>query len=384
MAAGVDVGASNSTPLLLGVLRTHGSIPVESAAAKVDLLIAAGANVNARVSDGYYDGSTALHLAAANSPDPAIVETLIAAGADLEARRTIDSNGLTVQVRTPLWEAMFNRNPDILRALLAAGPNVAGARLHNGSTSLHSAPDPTVVEFLLAAGVSLEARDAWGRTPLHRAANRYNRGPVTRALLDAGANVDARDEDGNTPLHWAANYNIDLGDNSPRHAGDAIRPLLEAGANPNATNAAGRTPWDLAQENEQLRGTDAYWRMNDARFAAPRQESWRSPATAPARRDAAGPATRRREGPGCEIPGYPTPADVQTVGLPWCNSSVGLQRRAFALQAAGAWCAIDAGSSSTPQQISARHQEINVACDRLDAMQALGGATCRCPAGYRP
>ena len=42
----------------------------------------------------------------------------------------------------------------------------------------------------------------------------------------------------------------------------------------------------------------------------------------------------------CEIPDYPTPQNIQSVGLSWCRSNVGFQRRAIALQAAarGASC----------------------------------------------
>ena len=45
------------------------------------------------------------------------------------------------------------------------------------------------------------------------------------------------------------------------------------------------------------------------------------------------------------------------------------------------------GTSSSPAQVRARHEEINAGCDSLDALGALGGAgapPCRCPAGYRP
>ena len=92
-------------------------------------------------------------------------------------------------------------------------------------------------------------------------------------------------------------------------------------------------------------------------------------------------------GRACEIPGFPTPSDPMNLGLRWCGSTVGFQRRVFALQAAGAWCAIAGGTSSSPAQVRARHQEINVACDRLDALEALNqgrGPSCRCPRGYRP
>ena len=97
-----------------------------------------------------------------------------------------------------------------------------------------------------------------------------------------------------------------------------------------------------------------------------------------------GVGTAASSGPGCQISGYPTPTNVQNLGLSWCQSNVGFQRRAFALQAAGAWCDIAIGSSSTPAQIGARHQEINATCDRLDAMQSSGIPPCQCPSGYRP
>ena len=91
-------------------------------------------------------------------------------------------------------------------------------------------------------------------------------------------------------------------------------------------------------------------------------------------------------GGSCEIPGYPSPpGGVANVGLPWCPASVDFQVRAFALQAAGAKCAIATGSSSTPEQIQARRREIAAACGRLAALSERDGINnCRCPAGYGP
>ena len=76
-------------------------------------------------------------------------------------------------------------------------------------------------------------------------------------LLEAGANINERNERGNTPLHWAAM-------NNPNPA--IIIALLEAGANPNTPNKSGETPWDDIQDNEDLKDTEAYWRLHDARF----------------------------------------------------------------------------------------------------------------------
>ena len=45
-----------------------------------------------------------------------------------------------------------------------------------------------------------------------------------------------------------------------------VMALLDAGANPAARNQDGKTPWDMIPQDSSLRGTDAYWRLNDARF----------------------------------------------------------------------------------------------------------------------
>ena len=72
-----------------------------------------------------------------------------------------------------------------------------------------------------------------------------------------------------TPLHYAADliWFRDVDD-----PGSAIDALLDAGADPSAEDEDSKTPWDLAKENDGLRGSDAYWRMNDARFIGPVRE----------------------------------------------------------------------------------------------------------------
>ena len=90
-------------------------------------------------------------------------------------------------------------------------------------------------------------------------------------------------------------------------------------------------------------------------------------------------------GGSCEIPGYPSPpGGVENRGLSWCPVSVSMQVRAFALQAAGAQCAIATGSSSTSEQIQARRREIKESCGRLAVWSARDGINCRCPAVYGP
>ena len=131
--------------------------------------------------------------------------------------------------------------------------------------------NPAVIVALVDAGADLKARTAsriaftgpgrsakeGGLTPLHWAARDNDNPAVIAALLDAGADLEARTEHGLTPLHWAAR-----GNDNPA----VIAALLDAGADLKARTEHGKTPWDYAKDREPLKRSDAYWRLNDARF----------------------------------------------------------------------------------------------------------------------
>lgn len=70
------------------------------------------------------------------------------------------------------------------------------------ATPLHAAAeqaaDLSVMDSLLAAGAEVDAQDATGDTPLHRAARR-GRKQACRALLSRGANPELKNNEGKTP-----------------------------------------------------------------------------------------------------------------------------------------------------------------------------------------
>jgi ankyrin repeat protein len=47
---------------------------------------------------------------------------------------------------------------------------------------------------------------------------------------------------------------------------DVITALLSAGADAKVKDKDGKTAFDYAQDNWSLKGTYAYWKLNDARF----------------------------------------------------------------------------------------------------------------------
>lgn len=102
------------------------------------------------------------------------------------------------------------------------------------------------VREALQNGADCNAKDGWGRTPLHWAAENSNNpveypksytAQIITALLSAGADINAFDKGGQTPLHRAVFTN---------HL-HAVTIFLANGADMNARDYAGTTPLSLAK-----------------------------------------------------------------------------------------------------------------------------------------
>ena len=143
----------------------------------------------------------------------------------------------------------------MVATLVACLPSMGLAKMSDADfISLCKEGSPSEVQAAIKAGADVNAREENGWTPLHLAAGNNGNPKVIIALLKAGANVNARTESGWTSLHLAA-----LNTPSP----EVITALLKAGADPKA-KASGVLPIDYAKRNEKLKGTDAYWALNDA------------------------------------------------------------------------------------------------------------------------
>jgi ankyrin repeat protein len=137
----------------------------------------------------------------------------------------------------------------------AVADNAQGKDGENPFTVANGNLNPERIAMLVKEGADLEAQDNDGWTPMRRAAA-YNQNPeVITMLLKAGAALEARDNNGMTALMYAAWENPNP---------EVIATLLNAGADVKAKSNSGKTPLDYAQDNENLKSTDAYRQLEKA------------------------------------------------------------------------------------------------------------------------
>ena len=173
----------------------HRETPLHTAtrrrrASAVDILLAHGADIDARTAGG----KTAYAHAVRRGFDD-VAALLLRRGADTELS---EADRFAV--------AVVNERLDEARAILEARPGVARTGNPEEDRLLADVAgrnDREPVTFLIEAGADLTARGLDSGTPLHQAAW-FGQPANARLLIDAGAPLDIfEDVHHSSPLHWA-------------------------------------------------------------------------------------------------------------------------------------------------------------------------------------
>jgi len=212
------------------------------------LLVQAGADINAAGTGGWSEGWTPLHRAV-NARLPDMVSWLLARGANPNARQRTEYDSDSLRTALMMVVPQSDRSEQepavaITSSLLAAkaDPNLKSAR---GYTALHLAVayrQEALVEALLRHGAKVETLNPSEETSLGLAAGRIGSSRMVTLLLEAKADPNQRGGDGLTALHKAAGY----------QRKEILDLLLAAGANPNLTDPQGRTPLDYVKQGVNL------------------------------------------------------------------------------------------------------------------------------------
>lgn len=211
----------------------------------------AGADVQARNSEGL----TALHLAAERNENPAAVaaaiKVLVAEGADVRAK---DSEDGAEPLHLAAQYSSGKAAAAAIAALLDAGADVraadqdGGQPIHRAAQNDSATAAVAAIKALVERGADVRAKDGeWGAEPLHYAAwndNGEAAQAAIAALLDAGAAIHAADQDGMQPIHYAAE------NDSAIAAAAAVKALVRRGAHLRAKDTYGHEPLHLAAAND--------------------------------------------------------------------------------------------------------------------------------------
>jgi len=190
------------------------------------LLLAAGANPDVEVDDGYPGGRRVVLQTAVGWGNIEIMKALLAAGAKVDH---VDKSG-----QQPLHTAAAGGNIEAVKVLLAAGARIDAeiksieTGSMNGQQPLHVAAfrgNTATVDFLISMGADVNAKDTSGDTVVKKVVYggcNAERIKTLQLLIKSGAKPDLADREGRTPLDHATFYKDAA----------AIRILQAAGAKP--------------------------------------------------------------------------------------------------------------------------------------------------------
>jgi uncharacterized protein len=145
-------------------------------------------------------------FSAVNKGDIELVSRLLDSGIDVNIQ---EKHG-----RTPLMDAVINKNEELVKILVQRGANV-NLQDARGLSALHFASQNyqlEIIRVLIINNVEIDIQDINGNTPLSDAVfNSKGKGEVISLLIENGANRDLVNKYGMSPLQLAktiSNYDV--------------------------------------------------------------------------------------------------------------------------------------------------------------------------------
>ncbi len=165
--------------------------------------------------------------------------------------KDIDAKGGKEQ--TPLMYASGNSSIEIIQYLLNSGADVNAKDINENTPLMYASGWNSLenVKLLLRNKADIDARNIDGVTPLMYASG-WSSLEIVKLLLRNKANINAKSLNGWIPLNFAVRFSS--------HP-EIIEFLIDISGD----QQNWETLWEFLNYNEDLKGTEVYWKINDYR-----------------------------------------------------------------------------------------------------------------------